>query len=71
MYIKLCDRCRRPTKNKPSFLVPVPEKEGHYHIENEWFGKPVCLCDECIEDFNDFRYNHKRYKIDFIEEINE
>ena len=71
MYIKLCDRCGRQTSNGPAFLSPTSEKQGSYRIDNTWFGEPVCLCEECLEDFNNFRYNHKRYRIDFIEEINE
>ena len=70
MYIKICDRCGRQTVNKPSFLLPTIEEKGSYRVDNQWFGEPVCLCDECINDFNDFRFSHKYYKINF-EEINE
>lgn len=71
MYIKLCDRCGKQTTNKAAFLVPVPEDKGSYRVDNQWFGEPICLCDECVKDFDNFRYNHKKYKINFIEEINE
>lgn len=70
MYIKLCDRCGKQTTNGAAFLAPVPEDKGSYCIDNKWFGEPVCLCDECINDFNDFRFSHKYYKINF-EEVNE
>ena len=71
MYIKLCDRCGKQTTNKPSFLVPVTNAEGSLQVDGAWFGKSVCLCDDCIEDFNNFRYSHKKYKINFIEETYE
>ena len=70
MYIKICDRCGRQTLNKPSFLLPTIEEKGSYRVDNQWFGKPVCLCDDCINDFDNFRFNHKYYKINF-EEVNE
>lgn len=70
MYIKLCDRCGRQTNNKPSFLLPTTIEKGTHCVENQWFGTPVCLCDECINEFNNFRNNHKYYKINF-EEIDE
>jgi hypothetical protein len=69
MYIKICDRCGRQTINKPAFLLPTIEEKGSYCVDNQWFGKPVCLCDECINDFDNFRFNHKYYKINF-EEVN-
>ena len=68
MYIKLCDRCGKPTKNKPAFLVPVSKEKGTLNIGGEWFGEEVCLCDECLQAFDEFRWKHKRYKIEFIEE---
>lgn len=70
MYIKICDRCGQQTINKPSFLLPTIEEKGSYRVDNQWFGEPVCLCDECINDFDNFRFNHKYYKINF-EEVNE
>ena len=70
MYIKICDRCGQQTTNKPAFLLPTIEEKSSYHVDNQWFGEPVCLCDECINDFNDFRFSHKYYKINF-EEVNE
>ena len=69
-YIKLCDRCGRQTKNKPAFLEPVSADKGTLNIGGEWFGEEVCLCDECFQDFCDFRWKHKKFKITF-EEINE
>lgn len=71
MYIKLCDRCGKQTTNKPSFLVPVTSVEGSLQVDGAWFGESVCLCDDCVEDFNNFRYNHKKYKINFTEETYE
>ena len=67
MYIKLCDRCGKSTTNKPSFLLPTTEENGSYRVDNQWFGEPICLCDECEVDFYKFRYNHKHYKINFEE----
>ena len=67
MYIKICDRCGQQTTNKPSFLLPTIEEKGSYRVDNQWFGEPICLCDECINDFEDFRINHKYYKINFEE----
>lgn len=71
MYIKLCDRCGRQTTNTPSFLVPVTNVEGTLQVDGAWFGKPICLCNDCIEDFDNFRYNHTKYKINFTEETHE
>lgn len=68
MYIKICDRCGRHTLNKPAFLIPVSKEKGSYSVDNEWFGEPVCLCDDCVKDFEDFRFNHKTYRIKFVED---
>ena len=70
MYIKICDRCGRQTKNKPAFLTPVSRENGSLSIEGEWFGDAVTLCDDCLKEFDDFRWKHKHFKIRF-EEINE
>lgn len=71
MYIKICDRCGKQTKNKPAFLTSVPKEKGSLNIEGEWFGDTTTLCDECLKEFNDFRWKHKRYRIEFVEEKNE
>ena len=67
MYIKLCDRCGRQTKNKPAFLVPVDSENGSLNVGGEWFGDEVILCDECLKDFDNFRYNHKSFEIQYVE----
>ena len=69
-YIKLCDRCGRQTKSGPTFLVPTTEEKGTLMSGGVWFGEEVCLCDECFQDFCDFRWKHKKFKIKF-EEVNE
>lgn len=71
MYIKVCDRCGKQTNNKPAFLEPVPRDKGSLCIDNEWFGEPVCLCDGCMEDFDNFRWKHKRYALEFVEKASE
>lgn len=71
MYIQLCDRCGTQTKNKPAFLTPVSSDKGSYNVNGEWFGDPIVLCDECLKDFDDFRWRHKKYKINFVEVNNE
>ena len=45
---------------------------GHYKtFESFCFECKMNLCEECLKDFNNFRYNHKNYEINFIEETNE
>ena len=71
MYIQLCDRCGKRTENNVAFLLPTTEDKGSYRVNNTWFGEPICLCDECLADFNYFRYNHKKFHWQYIEETNE
>ena len=71
MYIQLCDRCGQQTKNKPAFLLPTTEDKGSYRVDNQWFGEPIVLCEDCLKDFDNFRWKHKKYEIHFIEETNE
>jgi hypothetical protein len=71
MYIQICDRCGKETKNKPAFLTPVGPDNGSYQVNGVWFGDPIILCDECLKDFDDFRWRHKKYKINFVEETDE
>lgn len=67
MYIKVCDRCGKQTNNKPAFLTPTDEENGSLHINGQWFGNDITLCDECLKDFDNFRYNHKKFKIKWVE----
>lgn len=71
MYIQLCDRCGVQTENKPAFLLPVTEDKGSYRVENQWFGNPITLYNDCLKDFDDFRYKHKFFRIHFVEETHE
>ena len=60
MYIKLCDRCGRVTENGPAFLLPTDKEHGTYQYDGIWFGdKAVCLCNNCLHDFEKFRTNHE------------
>ena len=68
MYIKLCDRCGRKIDNKPAFLL-LAENGGNYQVNGQW-GEPVILCNNCLIDFEDFRYNHESFNKQFIEENN-
>lgn len=68
MWIKICDRCGRKTKNNAAFLSPVSKEEGSLNVDNTWFGKPIVLCNNCLEDFDKFRYNHHRFNTVFDEE---
>lgn len=66
MYIQLCDRCGRVTKNKVSFLLPNKKQlqPGSYNFNGVWFGdEGVCLCNNCLEDFENFRTKHDRFNI--------
>ena len=67
MYIKVCDRCGKQTNNKPAFFTPTNEENGSLQIGGQWFGNDVTLCDECLKDFDNFRYNHKKFKIEWVE----
>ena len=67
MYIQLCDRCGKQTDNGPAFLVPTTVKDGRYQIGGVWFGDGVVLCDDCIEDFENFMINHKHFTIEWVE----
>ena len=70
MYIKLCDRCGRPTNNNAAILTPSTKENGSLHIGGTWFGNDITLCDDCIEDFENFMKNHKHFTIEWVE-INE
>ena len=62
MYIKLCDRCGRVTKNGPAFLLPTDREHGTYQFNGAWFGdKAICLCNNCLDEFEDFRTEHERF----------
>ena len=68
MYIQLCDRCGRKTNNKAAFATPVKQEDGTLMIGGVWFGQPVVLCNNCIKDFEEFRYMHDKFNSHFIEE---
>lgn len=64
MYIKLCDRCGRVTSNKVAFLLPNQDQSnnGFYQWGGVWFGEQgVCLCNNCLDDFEKFRTEHERF----------
>lgn len=67
MYIQVCDRCGRETDLKPAFLLPVDAREGTYQLNGVWFGRPIVLCDDCLKEFEDFRYNHKSFELKWVE----
>ena len=58
MYIKVCDRCGRITKNGPAFLIPTDREHGNYQVDGAWFGEPIVLCNNCLMEFNEFRYRY-------------
>lgn len=70
MYVQLCDRCGRKTKNGPAFLLPEKSSlTGSYQINGTWFdSKTICLCNNCLEDFETFRTVHERFNTFFEEE---
>jgi hypothetical protein len=68
MYIKICDRCGRKTKNGPAFLVPTNEEHGHYHLQGTWFGEPIVLCNNCLMDFDEFKHTHSNHNFCIEEE---
>lgn len=71
MYIRLCDRCGRGTKNGLAFLLPVQPKNGQYQLNGTWFGEEgVCLCNNCLVEFEKFRTEHERFntRIDYESE---
>lgn len=71
MYIKICDRCGQQTNNLPAFLLPTTKDRSSYCVDKQWFGDPITLCDDCLTEFENFRYNHKKFKIQLVEETNE
>ena len=48
MIITLCDRCGRTTKNDPVFT--------DYNT-----AEAVTFCNNCLEDFYKFRYEHENF----------
>jgi len=59
MYIKLCDRCGRKTNNKTTFFFLTDS--GSTQIYEGQFSEPITLCNNCLIDFEDFRYNHQSF----------
>lgn len=71
MYIQLCDRCGRKTKNGPAFLLPTDPGQGSLQVNGVWFGRDtVTLCNNCLIDFEDFRVKHESFNKQFVEEGN-
>ena len=70
MYKQFCDRCGRLTNNKYAFLLPEKNgTTGSYNLNGTWFGNcGIVLCNNCIKDFDNFRYNHNNYNTVFDEE---
>ena len=68
MWIQLCDRCGKQTKNCAAFLLPVEDQlssDYSYSCNGTRFGRDtVTLCNDCLEDFRKFRYEHPRYNRD-------
>lgn len=66
MWIQFCDRCGKKTDNKAAFLLPTTDENNYsYSCNGTKFGhNTVTLCDECLEDFSKFRYEHPRYNRD-------
>ena len=71
MYIKFCDRCGRKTNNGLAFLIPTTREKGTYSVDNTWFGEGICLCNNCLNEFDKWRVNHDRFNKNFVEEDNE
>ena len=66
MYIKLCDRCGRVTKNRVAFLLPNEPGTGCYQFDGVWFGNNgITLCNNCLDDFENFRTEHERFNNTF------
>ena len=63
MYIKLCDRCGRVTKNKIAFLLPEEDQTtGSYQFNGTWFcDRGITLCNNCLEEFEKFRTEHNHF----------
>lgn len=68
MYVKFCDRCGRKTNNGLAFLIPTTEQKGHYRVDNTWFGEEICLCNNCLNEFDKWRVDHDRFNKNFVEE---
>lgn len=66
MYIQLCDRCGKKTNNKPAFALPVDKDTGSLMINGAWFGETITLCNSCLNDFKEFRYEHDRFNKNLI-----
>ena len=71
MLVQFCDRCGRTTDNKTAFLIPCSKEVGSYQVNGTWFGDPVVLCNHCIKEFDFFRYNHKAYNRDLVNDKDE
>lgn len=63
MYIKLCDRCGRVTKNTAYLLVKTTKVKGTLQIDGSWFdqSESITLCNNCLEDFEDWFDNYDRF----------
>jgi len=68
MYVKLCDRCGRKTKNKPTFFLASEKDNSGYQINGVWVGNPVILCNNCFVEFDKFRVERERFNALLTEE---
>ena len=68
MLIQFCDRCGKQTDNKAAFALPVEKNEGSLMLNGVWFGKTIVLCNNCLKDFDEFRYEHPRFNSNLIKD---
>lgn len=63
MWVQFCDRCGKRTNNRAAFLLPITDENDYeYSCNGTKFGSnTVTLCDECLDEFKKFRYNHEKY----------
>ena len=68
MWVQFCDRCGKKTTNKAAFLLPIENQatSNYSYLCNstKFGGDTVTLCNDCLEDFKKFRYEHSRYNRD-------
>lgn len=61
MLIQCCDRCGRVTENHAAFLLPGDKSNSTYQLNGVWWGDPVILCNNCLQDFNRFKYEYENF----------
>lgn len=65
VWCAYCMTKKPPTWKSAAFLVFV--RDGHYCLSKNGFSSDnrlIGVCDECIEDLNDFKKKHKK-PVDF------